>query len=212
MALGVDDYMLQLLRDFGFSSAIIVPLISRWRVLGAVQFTSTRESNRHYTEADLAFARDLADRAVMAVDNARLYREAQTAFERLEELDQLKDRFLSIASHELRTPLTSLKGYTQILARQAIFKLNPDQGDVKSQVLALLDGGFNPQRVSPMLKNIIQQTDRMNKLIEEMTDVSRIRSGKLELRVMPNLNLPELVRRVVEQQQVAHPDRTIQLV
>ena len=59
------------------------------------------ESGHHYSKEDLPLLEDLGRRAGLAVDNARLYREAQNAI-------RLRDEFLSIASHELKTPLTSL--------------------------------------------------------------------------------------------------------
>jgi PAS domain S-box-containing protein len=77
-----DDEELRLLRQIGFSSAMIVPLQARDRTLGAISFISA-ESGYHYDSADLAVAEDLARRAGIAVDNALLYREAQLAREAL---------------------------------------------------------------------------------------------------------------------------------
>jgi PAS domain S-box-containing protein len=73
-----DPELLQIARDIGFSSAMTVPLIARGQTLGAIQLVSA-ESGRHYGPADVAMAEELARRAAIAVDNARLYREAQLA-------------------------------------------------------------------------------------------------------------------------------------
>ncbi|HEX9075239.1 MAG TPA: PAS domain S-box protein, partial [Anaerolineae bacterium] len=74
---------LRLLTEIGFSSSMTVPLIARNRTLGAMTFVLS-ESRRHFGSADLALVQDLARRVALAVDNARLYREAQEMNEELE--------------------------------------------------------------------------------------------------------------------------------
>lgn len=69
-----DEEHLEALRAIGFSSAMILPLIARGRTLGAISMVSA-ESGRLFGEEDLVFAMDLARRAAMSVDNARLYQE-----------------------------------------------------------------------------------------------------------------------------------------
>lgn len=69
-----DDEHLAALRSLGFISGMLLPLIARGRTLGAITMISA-ESGRHFDEEDLVFAMDLARRAAMAVDNARLYQE-----------------------------------------------------------------------------------------------------------------------------------------
>jgi PAS domain S-box-containing protein len=223
VAASLDEEVLQVVRQIGYASAMIVPLIARDRVLGAIQFVTTKESGRHYTNEDLAFAQELAGRAALAVDNARLYREAQRAIETQKELDRLKDRFLSIAGHELRTPLTSIKGFTQLLQRQLSRPLPPEAVQQKisgTEVVTLDDNSSQADstlarpkvdRTGRILDNISNQVNRMDVLIREMLDMSRIQSGRLDLKLIPGLNLVELVRRVIEQQRVAYPDRTILL-
>jgi len=71
-----DDEHLRLMREIGFTSGIIVPLVARSRTLGVITLV-TAESGRRYAEADLKLAEELARRAALALDNARLYEEAQ---------------------------------------------------------------------------------------------------------------------------------------
>ncbi len=91
---------LDMLRSLGLVSYVCVPMVLRDRILGTVTFVSA-ESRRRYDTSDLLLAERAAALAATAIDNARLYGEAQAAV-------QLRDDFLSIAGHELRTPLSSL--------------------------------------------------------------------------------------------------------
>ncbi|MGZ3443177.1 MAG: GAF domain-containing protein, partial [Polyangia bacterium] len=98
IAIARDAEHLRISRELGLRSAVIVPLTVRDEVVGGMSLVWA-ESGRHYSPADVPLLEDLGRRAGLAVDNARLYREAQNAI-------KLRDEFLSIASHELKTPLT----------------------------------------------------------------------------------------------------------
>jgi signal transduction histidine kinase/CheY-like chemotaxis protein len=96
-ALG-DPELARLLGEIGVASSLVVPLAARGRILGLAVLVSAR---RPYGEDDLAMAAELGRRAGLALDNARLYREARDA-------ERQKDEFLAMLSHELRNPLAPI--------------------------------------------------------------------------------------------------------
>ena len=84
-AIARDAEQIEIVRSLGIRSAMIVPLVTRGHTLGTITLVVSAESGRQYTEADLALAEELARRAALAVDNARLYAEAQQLNAELEE-------------------------------------------------------------------------------------------------------------------------------
>ncbi|MBK9713397.1 MAG: PAS domain S-box protein [Kouleothrix sp.] len=177
-----DEEHLQLLRLLGFGSYMCVPMHHRGRVLGTITLVTAR-SGRRYGLEDLALAEELAHRAAIAIDNARLYREAQDAI-------RLRDQFLSIASHELKTPLTSLFGNAQMLQRRA-----SREGDFDERHLRALNV-------------IADQAGRLNKMIAALLDISRIQMGQLSIERAP-VDLAALADRVVSEVQPLLEDHAI---
>src|SRR5262245_46020530 len=145
----------RLVREVGLVSVMTVPLVGRGRTVGALTF-ATAESGRSYGPEDLAVAEELAGRAGLAVETARLYREARTA-------TQLKDEFLAIVSHELRTPLNAIMGWASLLRT------------------GRLDVARSEQALATIERNVKTQAQ----IIADLLDVSRIITGKLALELQP---------------------------
>ncbi len=136
-------------------STLCVPLKARGRSLGAITF-ATAESGRIYNESDLALAENLAHRAATAVDNARLYQEAQRA-------NRVKDEFLATLSHELRTPLTPIIGWVHMI-RGGMLK-----GDDMDRGLGVIE----------------KNSQTLTRLINDLLDMSAIMSGKMRIEKAP---------------------------
>jgi signal transduction histidine kinase len=125
---------------------------------------------------------------------AALYAAAQDNVERLQEYDRLKSQFLSMASHELKTPLTSISGYLQLTLKRAQRRLarghpTADEWEKETQ-LDIKDAEI-----------LNQQTRRLSRLVNELLDVSRIQTGRVEYRLDP-VDLEELAQQVVARAQV----------
>ena len=133
---------------------VIVPLLGRGRAIGALLLVSNR---RRYRQDEIAVAEELARRAAIAIDNARLYREAQEA-------NRAKTDFLAIMSHELRTPLNAIMGYTDLLDAEIAGTLTEEQ---RRQIA----------RVRASARHLLQ-------LIEEILSFARMEAGAEELRLM----------------------------
>jgi serine phosphatase RsbU (regulator of sigma subunit) len=114
-----DDEHLRLVRQVGFRSAVAVPLIARGRTLGVLLLVTTDESGRRLNTDDAAFARELAGRAAIAVDNARLFQEAQAAEQEVRHLLDREHRIAERLQEALyprlpaQVPGLSMKEYYQ---------------------------------------------------------------------------------------------------
>jgi PAS domain S-box-containing protein len=158
-----DSDHLEAIRRFQIRSFIVAPLLARGRTFGVITFITSHTSGRRYGHADLMLAEELARRAALAVDNARLYTEAQRA-------NRVKDEFLATLSHELRTPLNAILGWSQLLRMGRLDQNEVDQG----------------------LETIERNANIQSQLIEDLLDVSRIITGRLRLDVRP-VELPPII-------------------
>ena len=143
---------------------------------------------------------DLQNR-VKELDEAK--RELQSSYETLQQLDQLKSQFLSIASHELKTPITAMSGFVQIAVRRVKRRLAarpPTRDTWKKEEETLLE----------QLEVVYRQTGKLARLVDELLDVSRIESGRLELSVV-DVDLPDLVAEVMRRHQLMSTKHDLKL-
>ncbi|MBK5188014.1 MAG: GAF domain-containing sensor histidine kinase [Gemmatimonadaceae bacterium] len=168
IAFARDDEHLALLRGMGVRSFISVPMSARGAVLGAITFL-VADSGRRIDDIDVAFAEDLAGRAAMAIDNAKLHREARTAravtesaMEAAEEAGRRKSEFLATMSHEFRTPLNAILGYSQILDMGVLGPTTPAQHS-------------HLERLQASARHLLQ-------LVDDVLDVAKVDADRLEVR------------------------------
>src|SRR4051812_15646932 len=115
----------ELARALGLSSVLTVPLKAGQETLGAM--TLAMLEKRVWTDADVALADELGNRAGVALQNARLYQEAVEARRAAEQANAAKVEFLARMSHELRTPLNAIGGFADLLAMGLRGALTPQQ-------------------------------------------------------------------------------------
>jgi signal transduction histidine kinase len=151
---------LRILRDLGIGSMMVVPLVARGEVLGAITFISP--ARERYTAEDLALAEDLAARAAIAIDNARLYREARRARVAALEASRTQSRFLASAAHEIRNPLNSIIGYTELLEQR-------------------VDGPLN-EKQRTKLARVRASSEYLRGLVERILDIAQAQAGHLTVR------------------------------
>ena len=133
-------------------SAVIVPMFSAGNIFGALVLGSTTPGR--FQERDLAFAMELAHRAGLAIENARLYEASQNA-------TRARDNLLAVVAHDIRNPLSAVR-----LAATAVAHHLADDG---------------PAKARPSVDLIVRSVDRANRLIEDLLDTSRIEAGALSV-------------------------------
>lgn len=133
-------------------SMLVLPLAARGQTLGVISLVMAVESDRRYDEDDLVLGRELAHRAALAIDNARLYTQAEAA-------NRAKDQFLAVLSHELRTPITPVLMTAARLAQDPTL----------------------PERFRGEVERIRRNAELQAKLIDDLQDLTRVAHDKIEL-------------------------------
>ncbi|HSJ15650.1 MAG TPA: PAS domain-containing protein, partial [Longimicrobiales bacterium] len=159
-----DGEHLRMLRELGLRSGMIVPMNARGRTLGAITLVAA-ESGRQYDEKDLELAGELAARAALAVDNARLFREAGQRRAELERVMESRARLMRGFSHDLKNPIGAADGYAQLLEDGMYGELNEQQRHSVGRLRTALAGAL--------------------RLITDLLELARAESGEVEVRPQP---------------------------
>mgnify|MGYP001097733276 CR=1 FL=1 len=135
---------------------MLVPIRYEGQTVGVLDLQ--RDGGASFRPERIKFASQLADHAAIAIENARLYKRVQQA-------DRAKTEFISFVAHELRTPMTSIRGYADML----------------------LEGMFGdlPAQHEQFIQTIHNNVTRMQVLVSDLQDVSRIETGHLKLEIQP---------------------------
>ena len=163
MAAAHGEECLRILHQIGFGELLVVPMIVRARVHGAITFV-TPAGDKPFLPEEINLAVELAARCAMALDNARLYREADALKLAAELANKSKSDFLSSMSHELRTPLNAIGGFVELI------EIGVHGPVTKEQLVSLA--------------RIKANQEHLLKLITEILNFVRIESGRLEYRNM----------------------------
>jgi len=143
----------------GLRALMVAPMIWEGEGVGAV-FVG-REHPGPYSAKEIALLKTFADQAVIAIQNARLFREIQDKSRQLEIANQHKSEFLANMSHELRTPLNAIIGFSEVLLERLFGELNDKQDDY--------------------LKDIHSSGRHLLNLINDILDLSKVEAGRMEL-------------------------------
>ncbi len=172
----VTDYRLRdLLLADGIRALLAVPLLREDRVIGALVIR--RRTAGEFAASTLTLLQTLASQSVLAIENARLFKEIRAKSEQLEVASQLKSQFLANMSHELRTPLNAIIGVTEMLQEDA---RDLNRGD----------------ELEP-LDRVLRAARHLLALINDILDLSKIEAGKMDIHI-ESFAIAPLVEDVVQ--------------
>lgn len=179
---------------FRVSSFMMVPIVVKEKPHGFL-FVGNELPYTKLSEGDLEILSILAGQLASSIENAMLYSEVWRSHRRLElnikertkelaqaneelkRLDKVKSDFISAVAHELRTPLTSIKGYAYILRDEKLGKVTPEQKE--------------------RLTKIDKHSTGLAKLVNDLLDISRIESGKIEMKIV-SLLIKDVIGEVMD--------------
>jgi signal transduction histidine kinase len=182
---------LEMIDRLRLHSAMVVPILGRQGPLGTLTL-ATAESRREYSDADVAFLSAFADRAAVAIENAKLVRALEATVRReqaeraeAEKAARFSEMFIGMVSHDLRNPLNSVAVAAQLILRTAA-----------------------DERQRRPAARIVSSSERMARMIDQLLDFTRIRLGK-GLAIQPAAtDLGDLARQIADETAAAH-DRPI---
>jgi signal transduction histidine kinase len=151
--------MRQMLERFGFRASLAVPLLREDRIIGGL--VVRRKSTGEFPSEVIELLKTFATQSVLAIQNARLFREIEDKSRQIEAANRHKSEFLANMSHELRTPLNAIIGFSEVLGEKLFGDLNDKQAEYTDDILT--------------------SGRHLLSLINEILDLSKVEAGRMEL-------------------------------
>jgi signal transduction histidine kinase len=151
--------MRQLLERFGFRASLAVPLLREDRIIGGL--VVRRKAVGEFRPEVIELLKTFATQSVLAIQNARLFREIEDKSRQIEAANRHKSEFLANMSHELRTPLNAIIGFSEVLKERMFGELNEKQAEYTDDILT--------------------SGQHLLSLINEILDLSKVEAGRMEL-------------------------------
>ena len=148
-----------MLRQLGYRSLLAVPLLREGRIMGGL--TIYRRSTGSFSTEIIKLLETFATQSVLAIQNARLFREIEEKSKQIEAANRHKSEFLANMSHELRTPLNAIIGFSEVLGERMFGELNEKQAEYTDDILS--------------------SGRHLLSLINEILDLSKVEAGRMEL-------------------------------
>lgn len=192
-----DPEVRRIITELGLKSTMTVPLVAHGRTLGTLTLVMA-ESGRHYDSSDLALAEDLARRAALLIENAKLFKETQEVNAELEQrvsertahltaVNKELEAFSYSVSHDLRAPLRAVDGFSQALIEDYY-----DSFDAMGR---------------DFLNRIRTESQRMGHLIDDLIGLSRYSRGEMKV---GDVDLSQIVTEMATAWKAKEPDRDVE--
>ncbi len=154
--------------ELGIKTSMVVPIVLGREAIGVLIFSATKDAAK-ISEREKLIIRSFTQAVGISIQNARLFTSLASTTDqlrkaniKLQELDKLKDDFVSVASHELRTPMTAIRSYTWMALNRSDVPLS--------------------DKLKRYLSRTLISTERLINLVNDMLNVSRIEAGRIEIR------------------------------
>jgi len=186
--MNVPDYPLSYVQQAGFRALLAVPLMREDRLIGGL--VVRRKTAGEFPAPIVDLLQTFAAQSVLAIQNARLFREIEDKGREIEIASKHKSEFLANMSHELRTPLNAILGYTELI-------LDNIYGDV-------------PEKIQEVLERLVKNGRHLLGLINDVLDISKIEAGQLTLS-LNDYSMGEMVQTVSTSVEALAAEKNLEL-